>query len=217
TAPLTWMFGAGLVVFVCLFVLVESRAQDPIIPLSLFRNSIFVNATAIGFVLGLGMFAAIAFMPTFLQMSSGTSAAVSGLLLLPMMAGLMITSIGSGLAITKTQRYKVYPMVGALVTAAAMLWLTTLAGSTPLWVICSMLFVFGLGLGLIMQVVILIVQNAVPADEIGTATSSNNYFREVGAALGVAIFGTIFTNRLAEKLRSEEHTSELQSRENLVC
>lgn len=200
TDPLTWMFGAGLVVFVSLFVLVESRAQDPIIPLSLFRNSIFVNATAIGFVLGLGMFAAIAFMPTFLQMSSGTSAAVSGLLLLPMMAGLMITSIGSGLAITKTQRYKVYPMVGALVTAAAMLWLTTLAGSTPLWVICSMLFVFGLGLGLIMQVVILIVQNAVPADEIGTATSSNNYFREVGAALGVAIFGTIFTNRLSEKL-----------------
>ncbi|AYA23986.1 drug resistance transporter, EmrB/QacA subfamily [Rhodococcus rhodochrous J3] len=200
TAPLTWMFGAGLVVFVCLFVLVESRAQDPIIPLSLFRNSIFVNATAIGFVLGLGMFSAIAFMPTFLQMSSGTSAAVSGLLLLPMMAGLMITSIGSGLAITKTQRYKIYPIVGSLITAAGMLWLTTLEGDTPLWVICSMLFVFGLGLGLIMQVVILIVQNAVPADEIGTATSSNNYFREVGAALGVAIFGTIFTNRLAEKL-----------------
>ncbi|MEU5842211.1 MDR family MFS transporter [Rhodococcus sp. NPDC047139] len=198
--PLTWAFGAGLVAFASLFVLVESRAQDPIIPLSLFRNSIFVNATAIGFVLGLGMFAAIAFMPTFLQMSSGTSAAVSGLLLLPMMAGLMITSIGSGLAITKTQRYKIYPIAGSLITAAAMLWLTTLEGDTSLWVICSMLFVFGLGLGLIMQVVILIVQNAVPADEIGTATSSNNYFREVGAALGVAIFGTIFTNRLSEKL-----------------
>ncbi|MEE2032750.1 MDR family MFS transporter [Rhodococcus chondri] len=198
--PLTWMFGAGLVIAACLFVLIESRAQDPIIPLSLFRNSIFVNATAIGFVLGLGMFAALAFMPTFLQMSSGTSAAVSGLLLLPMMAGLMITSIGSGLAITRTQRYKAYPIVGAAITALGMLWLTTLDGSTPLWVICSMLFVFGLGLGLIMQVVILIVQNAVPADEIGTATSANNYFREVGGALGVAIFGTIFTNRLAENL-----------------
>ncbi|UYP18523.1 MFS transporter [Rhodococcus sp. Z13] len=200
TDSLTLMFGAGLIVFVCLFVLVESRAQDPIIPLSLFRNSIFVNATAIGFVLGLGMFSAIAFMPTFLQMSSGTSAAVSGLLLLPMMAGLMLTSIGSGIAITKTQRYKIYPILGALITAGGMLWLTTLAGDTPLWLVCSMLFVLGLGLGLIMQVVILIVQNAVPADEIGTATSTNNYFREVGAALGVAIFGTIFTNRLAEKL-----------------
>jgi EmrB/QacA subfamily drug resistance transporter len=198
--PLTWMFGAGLVIAACLFVLIESRAQDPIIPLSLFRNSIFVNATAIGFVLGLGMFAALAFMPTFLQMSSGTSAAVSGLLLLPMMVGLLITSVGSGLAITKTQRYKAYPIIGAAITALGMLWLTTLQGSTPLWVICSMLFVFGLGLGLIMQVVILIVQNAVPVDEIGTATSSNNYFREVGGALGVAIFGTIFTNRLAENL-----------------
>ncbi|MBM7459378.1 MDR family MFS transporter [Rhodococcus coprophilus] len=198
--PLTWAFGIGLLVAACLFVLVESRAQDPIIPLSLFRNSIFVNATAIGFVLGLGMFAALAFMPTFLQMSSGTSAAVSGLLLLPMMVGLLITSIGSGLAITKTQRYKMYPIAGATITALAMLWLTTLQGSTPLWVICSMLFVFGLGLGLIMQVVILVVQNAVPVDEIGTATSSNNYFREVGAALGVAIFGTIFTNQLSVKL-----------------
>lgn len=198
--PLTWLFGAGLLIAVALFVLIESRVEDPIIPLSLFRNSTFVTATAIGFVIGLGMFAAIAFMPTFLQMSSGTSAAVSGLLLLPMMAGLMITSIGSGLAITKTQRYKVYPVVGTAVMALGMLWLTTLAGDTPLWVICAMLFVFGLGLGLIMQVVVLVVQNAVPVDEIGTATSTNNYFREVGGALGVAIFGTIFTNRLAEKL-----------------
>ncbi|TCN50182.1 EmrB/QacA subfamily drug resistance transporter [Rhodococcus sp. SMB37] len=200
TDPLTWMFGAGLVVAVCLFVLIESRAQDPIIPLSLFRNSIFVNATAIGFVLGLGMFAAIAFMPTFLQMSSGTSAAVSGLLLLPMMGGLMLTTIASGLLIAKTQRYKVYPIVGTAVTVLGMLWMTTLQGNTPLWVVCAMLFVFGFGLGLIMQVVVLVVQNAVPVDEIGTATSTNNYFREVGGALGVAIFGTIFTNKLAENL-----------------
>ncbi|MFD6895924.1 MDR family MFS transporter [Rhodococcus sp. NPDC060086] len=198
--PMTWMFGAGLVIAVCLFVLIESRVQDPIIPLSLFRNSIFVNATAIGFVLGLGMFAAIAFMPTFLQMSSGTSAAVSGLLLLPMMAGLMLTTITSGLLIAKTQRYKIYPIVGTAVTVVGMLWMTTLQGNTPLWVVCAMLFVFGFGLGLIMQVVVLVVQNAVPVDEIGTATSTNNYFREVGGALGVAIFGTIFTNNLSENL-----------------
>ncbi|MCK0090625.1 MFS transporter [Rhodococcus sp. HNM0563] len=200
TDPMTWMFGAGLVIAVCLFVLIESRAEDPIIPLSLFRNSIFVNATAIGFVIGLGMFAALAFMPTFLQMSSGTSAAVSGLLLLPMMGGMMLTTIASGLAITKTQRYKIYPIVGTAVMVGGMLWLTTLQGNTPLWVVCAMLFVFGVGLGLVMQVVVLVVQNAVPVDEIGTATSTNNYFREVGGALGVAIFGTIFTNKLAENL-----------------
>ncbi|MET4636809.1 MDR family MFS transporter [Mycetocola sp. 2940] len=196
----TWAFGIGMVVAALLFVLVESKAQDPIIPLSLFRNPVFVNATAIGLTLGLGMFAAIGFVPTFLQMSSGTSAAASGLLMLPMMAGLMLTSIGSGIAISKTGRYKAYPIVGTIVTGAAMVAMTTLAASTPIWLICIYLFVFGAGLGLIMQVVVLVAQNAVDASMVGTATSTNNYFREVGASLGVAVFGTIFTTRLTDNL-----------------
>jgi len=199
-SALTWLFGAGLVVAAVSFVLVERRAQDPIIPMSLFRNRIFVNCTAIGFMLGLGMFAALAFVPTFLQMSSGTSAAVSGLLMLPMMVGLMGTSIGSGIAITRTGRYKAFPVAGTVVTIAAMLWMTTLAATTPIWVICLQLFLFGAGLGLIMQVIVMVVQNAVSPDAVGTATSTNNYFREVGAALGVAVFGTIFTSRLSESL-----------------
>lgn len=199
-ATSTWLWGAGLVVAVCGFVMVESRAQDPIIPLSLFRSSIFVISTAIGFTLGMGMFAALAFLPTFLQMSSGTSAATSGLLMLPMMVGLMGTSIWSGIRISRTGRYKAFPIVGAAVVGAAMLWLTTLSADTPIWVICAQIFVFGAGLGLIMQVVVLVVQNSVPVDQIGTATSTNNYFREVGAALGVAIFGAMFTNRLSERL-----------------
>ncbi|MGN7198771.1 MDR family MFS transporter [Arthrobacter sp. SAFR-044] len=199
-SPLTWAFGAGLLVSAAAFVMVERRAEDPIIPLSLFRNRIFINATAIGFTLGLGMFSAIAFVPTFLQMSSGTSAAESGLLMLPMMAGLMGTSIYSGIRISKTGKYKMFPILGAVFTMAAMLWMTTLAASTPIWVICLQLFVFGAGLGLIMQVVVLVVQNSVPADQIGTATSTNNYFREVGAAMGVAVFGSIFTTRLSEAL-----------------
>jgi EmrB/QacA subfamily drug resistance transporter len=201
-SPLTWAFGAGMVVSAAAFVMVERRAEDPIIPLSLFRNRIFVNATAIGFTLGLGMFSAIAFVPTFLQMSSGTSAAESGLLMLPMMAGLMGTSIYSGIRISKTGKYKMFPILGAALTMAAMLWMTTLAASTPIWIICIQLFIFGAGLGLIMQVVVLVVQNSVPADQIGTATSTNNYFREVGAAMGVAVFGAIFTNRLSESLTS---------------
>ena len=201
-SPLTWAFGAGLLVSAAAFVMVERRAEDPIIPLSLFRNRIFINATAIGFTLGLGMFSAIAFVPTFLQMSSGTSAAESGLLMLPMMAGLMGTSIYSGIRISKTGKYKMFPILGAVFTMAAMLWMTTLAASTPIWVICLQLFVFGAGLGLIMQVVVLVVQNSVPADQIGTATSTNNYFREVGAAMGVAVFGSIFTTRLSEALTS---------------
>jgi EmrB/QacA subfamily drug resistance transporter len=197
----TWLWGAGLLLAVAGFIFAETKAEDPIIPLSLFKNPIFINATAIGFVLGMGMFAALAFVPTFLQMSSGTSAAVSGLLMLPMMVGLMGTSIYSGIAMSKTGKYKIYPIIGSILTIAAMLWMTSLTAATPIWVICAQLFVFGAGLGLIMQVVVLVVQNSVPAEQIGTATSTNNYFREVGSALGVAIFGAMFTSRLSDALK----------------
>ena len=197
----TWLFGAGLVVAALLFVLVESKAKDPIIPLSLFKNKTFVNATAIGLTLGLGMFSAIGFIPTFLQMSSGTSAAASGLLMLPMMVGLIGTSIVSGILITKTGKYKLFPILGTLITAAAMVAMTTLTADTPIWLICVFLFVFGAGLGLIMQVVVLVAQNSVDPSQSGTATSTNNYFREVGASLGVAVFGTIFTTRLTDNLK----------------
>jgi EmrB/QacA subfamily drug resistance transporter len=199
-APETWAWGAGFLVAAALFVFVESRAADPIIPLSFFRNRTFVIATAIGFVLGLGMFAAIGFVPTFLQMASGTSAAVSGLLMLPMMVGLIGTSIVSGTLITKTGRYRAFPIIGTLVVGVAMLGMTTLAASTPIWLICVYLFVFGAGLGLIMQVVVLVAQNAVPPEQVGTATSTNNYFREVGASLGVAVFGALFASRLTDAL-----------------
>jgi EmrB/QacA subfamily drug resistance transporter len=199
-APETWAWGAGFLVAAASFVYVESRAQDPIIPLSFFRNRTFVTATAIGFVLGLGMFAAIGFVPTFLQMASGTSAAVSGLLMLPMMVGLIGTSIVSGTLITKTGRYRAFPIIGTIVVGIAMLGMTTLAASTPIWLICVYLFVFGAGLGLIMQVVVLVAQNAVPPEQVGTATSTNNYFREVGASLGVAVFGALFTSRLTDAL-----------------
>jgi EmrB/QacA subfamily drug resistance transporter len=196
----TWLFGIGMLAAALLFVVVEARAADPIIPLSLFKNRTFMNATLIGLTLGLGMFSAIGFVPTFLQMSSGTSAAASGLLMLPMMVGLIGTSIVSGVAITRTGSYRIFPIVGTLVTGAAMVAMTTLSAQTPVWLICVFLFVFGAGLGLIMQVVVLVAQNAVPAALVGTATSTNNYFREVGASLGVAVFGTIFTTRLTHGL-----------------
>lgn len=196
----TWAFGAGLLIAATSFVLVEARADDPIIPLGFFRNRTFVTATAVGFVLGIGMFSAIAFVPTFLQMSSGTSAAESGLLMIPMMVGVMGTSIASGILISKNGKYKGYPIAGTIVMAAAMLAMTSLAADTPIWLICVYLFVFGAGMGLIMQVVVLVVQNSVAPKDVGTATSTNNYFREVGAALGVAVFGALFTNRLSEQL-----------------
>ena len=196
----TWLFGAGMLAAAILFIIVEARAKDPIIPLALFKNRTFVNATLIGLTLGLGMFSAIGFVPTFLQMSSGTSAAASGLLMIPMMVGLIGTSIASGIAITRTGKYKLFPVLGTLITAVAMVAMTTLSADTPIWLICVFLFVFGAGLGLIMQVVVLVAQNSVNPSMIGTATSTNNYFREVGASLGVAVFGTIFTSRLTANL-----------------
>jgi EmrB/QacA subfamily drug resistance transporter len=198
----TWAWAVGLVLAVVAFIRTEQRAADPIIPLSLFKNPTFVNATAIGLTLGLGMFAAIGFLPTFLQMASGTSAAVSGLLLLPMMVGLIATSIISGQVITKTGRYKAFPILGTLLVGATMVAMTGLSATTPIWLICGYLLVFGAGLGLIMQVVVLVAQNAVPAAQLGTATSTNNYFREVGGALGTAVFGAIFTARLTDGLTS---------------
>jgi hypothetical protein len=182
------------------FVAVEARAAEPMLPLWLFRNRTFVLTSAIGLVVGLVMFAALAFIPTYLQMATGASASVSGLLLIPMMVGMMATLMGSMTAITKTGRYRVYPPVGALIIVLGMLWLTRLDAHTAMWIVSAMLFVMGAGLGLIMQIIVLVVQNAVAPNQIGTATSANNYFREMGGAVGVAIFGSIFTNRLTEGL-----------------
>lgn len=200
TSPTILSLMAAFVAAVIAFIVVENRAEQPVIPMALFRNRAFVLATTIGLVLGLAMFSALAFMPTFLQMASGTSASISGLLMIPMIVGLIGTLTVSMRHITKTGRYKIFPILGAVVTALGMLWMTTLAGDTPIWLICAMLFVLGAGLGFIMQVIVLVVQNAVDPQDVGTATSTNNYFREVGASLGVAIFGSIFTSRLVEGL-----------------
>lgn len=191
---------AGTVLSIVALVLVERRAAEPILPLHLFTGRVFVIATLIAFALGVAMFAAIGFLPTFLQMSTGTSAASSGLLMIPMMVGLMGTSIGSGLAITRTGRYRVYPIVGLALTVLTVLLMTQLTGSTPIWQIMGMLLMFGAGLGLVMQVIVLAVQNAVDPREVGVATSSNNYFREIGAAIGTAWFGSVFTGRLIDNL-----------------
>jgi EmrB/QacA subfamily drug resistance transporter len=198
--PRTLALMAAFVVSIAAFVVVERRAAEPIVPLTLFGNPTFVVATALGMAVGLGMFSAIAFMPTYLQMSSGLSAANSGLLMLPMTAGIILTIQGSAGFIQRTGRYKVFTIAGVALILAAMVWMTTLSGGTSLWTVGAMFFLLGAGLGFIMQNVVLAAQNAVPATQIGTATSTNNYFREVGATLGVAVFGTLFTSRLADGL-----------------
>jgi len=195
---------SGLVVLtlaaVAAFVLVETRVAEPLIPLRLFKNRTFTITTLIGLVLGMGMFSAMAMIPTFLQMSTGAGVTESGWLMLPMMAGLMLTSIVSGLVIAKTGRYKVFPVSGLVVVALAMVWLTGLAGDMSMWTFGAMIFTLGAGMGLVMQTIVLAVQNAVDPHELGTATSANNFFREIGAAVGSALFTTIFTTRLTDNL-----------------
>ncbi|WP_109471629.1 MDR family MFS transporter [Ornithinimicrobium cavernae] len=185
---------------IAVFIPVERRAADPVLPLHLFRNPTFTLTTTIGLVIGMGMFAALGFLPTFLQMSHGVGVTESGLLLIPMMVGVMGTAIWSGFAITRSGRYRRYPITGMAIATLGLIWLTQLDADTPLWLFGVMIFVLGAGLGLVMQTIVLAVQNAVDPHELGTATSANNFFREMGAAVGIALFSTIFTSRLVTNL-----------------
>ncbi|KRD41609.1 MFS transporter [Cellulomonas sp. Root930] len=190
----------GTLVSIAAFIMVELRAEEPLLPLRLFKNPTFTIATAIGLILGMGMFSALAFLPTFLQMSTGAGVTESGFLLLPMMVGVMITAIGSGIAITRTGRYKIFPVVGLAITTGGVAWLTQITGDMSMWLFGAMIFVLGAGMGLVMQTIVLAVQNSVDPHEIGTATSTNNFFREIGAAVGTALFSTMFTTKLADNL-----------------
>ncbi|MFP3463942.1 MDR family MFS transporter [Leifsonia sp. SIMBA_070] len=182
------------------FVLAEHKAAEPIIPLSLFRSRNFVLATITGLFIGVAMFGALAYLPTYLQIVAGVNATVSGLLLIPMIVGLMATALLTGQLASRTGRYKWMPIASMVVIATALLLLSTLTVSTPLWVLLGYLFLLGAGIGLCMQILILIVQNSFPDSLVGTATASNNFFREIGASLGGAVVGALFTSRLTSIL-----------------
>ncbi|MEU1529897.1 MDR family MFS transporter [Streptomyces fagopyri] len=182
------------------FVFVERRASEPVMPLRMFRERNFNLTTAAGLITGIAMFGALAYMPTYLQMVTGASATKAGLLMIPMMGGLLITSTLSGNLVSKTGRYKAYPIIGSVVVGVSLALLSTMTADTSVVVTCTYLGVMGIGLGLSMQILILIVQNTFPAREVGTATAANNYFRQIGASLGAAIVGTLFATRLTDLL-----------------
>jgi EmrB/QacA subfamily drug resistance transporter len=182
------------------FVLVERTAAEPIMPLHLFRDRNFNLTTVAGLIIGISMFGALAYLPTYLQMVTGANATNAGFLMIPMMAGLLVTSIVSGQMVSKTGRYKSLPVVGSGIVALALVLLSTMTPGMPVALICTYLAVMGIGLGMSMQILILIVQNSFPISEVGTATASNNYFRQIGASLGAAVVGTLFTNRLTDLL-----------------
>jgi EmrB/QacA subfamily drug resistance transporter len=199
-SPQIVAFGVVGVAGIAAFVWEESRAAEPILPLHLFRNRVFRVCSAIGFVIGFALFGALTYLPLFQQVVRGDSPTQSGLQLIPVMAGVLIGSIGSGQIISRTGHYRPFPIAGTAIATVGMLLLSRLdANSSTLYGSASML-VMGLGLGLVMQVLVLAVQNAVDYSELGVATSGATLFRSMGGSLGTAALGAIFTNRLANEL-----------------
>ena len=188
--------GVAGVVLLALFVATERRADEPILPMRLFKNRVFGASSALGFVVGFAMFGTIVFLPLYLQIVKGVNPTVSGLWLLPMMIGVLLTSVASGQLISRTGRYKIFPIIGTAVMTIGLLLLSRLGPDTS-WLDASLyMFVFGAGLGSVMQVTVIAVQNAVDYENLGAATSGVTYFRQIGGSFGTAVFGSIFANRL---------------------
>jgi len=202
-SPLALGLIAAGVVLTALFVLVESRAAEPIIPLELFNISVFRTSNLYSFIIGFAMFGGIIFLPVYLQVVQGMSPMRSGLALLPMVVGIFSTSITSGIAMSKTGRYKIFPILGAITVIVALFLLSILDVDSSYWQAGLSFYLFGAGLGFSMQIVITIVQNAVDRRHMGTATSSVAFFRSMGGTFGAAVFGAILSSRLATHLADE--------------
>src|SRR3954464_12866762 len=182
------------------FPFVEARAEEPILPLELFRDRTFAVTSAIGFIVGFALFGAVTYLPLYLQITKGASPTKSGLQLTPLMAGVLVTSILSGQLITRLGRYRAFPITGTAVMAIAVFMMSRLGTTTPTWVAAVDSVILGLGLGMVMQVLVLAVQNAVDRRYMGVATSGSTLFRQIGGSIGVALFGTIFANRVGVEL-----------------
>ena len=190
---------AGVACWVA-FVVVESHVADPILPWSILTNRTFVISTIVGMLAMGGMIGVMGYLPTYLQMVYGYSATVSGLLLVPMTIGMLLASILSGVLVARNDRYRVYPVLGALIAAAGAFWLFRLTTASPAWQASAAIFVMGAGIGLFFQLLVTVVQNDVPARHLGTATSGNNFFREVAVSLGVSLIGAAFSSNLTSGL-----------------
>ena len=190
------------VVLLLAFVAAESRAAEPVLPLHLFRNRVFAVASAVGFVVGVALFGSVTYLPLFLQLVKGSTPTISGLEMLPLMAGVLISSVGSGALITRTGRYKIFPIVGTALMVLGMLLLSRLEVDTSIAQAGAYMLVLGLGLGGVMQVLVLVVQNAVDYSELGVATSGASLFRSMGGSIGTPIFGAILTSGLTANLHA---------------
>jgi EmrB/QacA subfamily drug resistance transporter len=196
TSPTIVGLAAGGLALVTLFVLQEARAPEPVLPLRLFRDAVFSLGNGGSFVIGLTMFGVIIFVPLYLQVVNGASPTKSGMLLTPLMLGLIIGTVGSGRLITKWGTYRPFPIAGTVVMTIGLYLLAQFDADTSRLTQSLYMAVVGLGIGLVMQVLVLAVQNAAEARDMGTATSATSFFRSMGGAFGVAIFGSVFNSRL---------------------
>ena len=199
-SPVIVAMAVAAVATVAAFIAVERRAVEPILPLRLFRVRTFALTTSIGLLVGVAMFGVISFLPLFLQTVNGASATDSGLLLAPLMLGLLLASVLAGRSVTRTGRYRRFPIAGTAVITVGMLLLSFLDASSSRWESGIDMVVCGVGLGLTMQLIVLATQNAVPADDLGVATSAINFFRAIGGSVGVAVFGALFNTRLGDAI-----------------
>jgi EmrB/QacA subfamily drug resistance transporter len=204
SAPIIALGVAGFAL-IGVFALVERYAAEPVLPLHLFRNRTFAVTSVVGFIIGFAMFGAITYLPAFFQVVRGLSPTASGVELLPLMAGLLVVSIGSGQIISRTGKYRAFPIAGAGVTTLGLYLLSTMGPGTSAGLEALYMVILGAGLGGVMQVLVIIVQNAVPHSELGVATSGATFFRSIGGSFGTAIFGAIFANVLVGNLASHLH------------
>jgi EmrB/QacA subfamily drug resistance transporter len=202
SSPVIIGLGMGAVALAAAFVWWERRAEDPLIPPRLFSSRVFDIANATGFIVGLAMFGALTFLPLYLQVVRGATPTQSGLLLVPLMAGLLTASILSGRWISRHGRYRAFPIAGTAALAVGMTLLTQLGVGTSKLMAALFMVVIGVGIGLVMQVLVLVVQNDAPPGDMGVATSTAQFFRSIGGSVGVAIFGAIFAARLTSGLDS---------------
>ncbi|WP_328409990.1 MDR family MFS transporter [Nocardia sp. NBC_00403] len=188
------------VLLLAAFVAVELRATEPMLPMGLFRSRVFTVCSILSFIVGFAMLGSITYLPAYLQYVNGVSATASGVRTLPLVAGLLFTSILSGQIVGKTGRYRYFPIVGTAVMAVGLYLMSTMGRTTSIWLESLYMLILGLGIGLAMQVLTIVVQNTVPYTQLGTATSGVTFFRTLGSAFGTAIFGTLYTNQIATDL-----------------
>mgnify|MGYP000856456376 FL=1 len=200
TSPVIICLGVAGLVCWGLFMFAQTRAVDPILPWAILTNRTFIVATVVGMLAMGGVIGVMSYLPTYLQMVYGYSATASGLLLVPMTVGILLASLLSGVLVARTNRYRIYPIAGTLIAAAASFWLFRLTTSSPVWEISAATFVMGAGIGLFFQLLVTVVQNAIPARHLGTATSGNNFFREVAVSLGASLIGAAFSSGLTSNL-----------------